>query len=57
MATAETGRRVGLVIVTHEECGAWLLRAAGDIVGPVASSTAVSVPPGEKFEEIVRHVS
>jgi PTS system mannose-specific IIA component len=56
MATAESGRRVGLVIVTHEECGAWLLRAAADIVGPVASSTAVSVPPGETFEEIVRRV-
>ena len=28
----------------------------GGIVGPVAASTAVAVPPGEKFDEIVRRV-
>jgi PTS system mannose-specific IIA component len=56
MAMADSGRRVGLVIVTHEDCGICLLRAAAGIVGPVPSSTAVAVPPGEKFDDIVRRV-
>jgi PTS system mannose-specific IIA component len=56
MATADSGRRVGLVIVTHDDCGDCLLRAAAAIVGPVASSTSVAVPPGETFDEIVRRV-
>ena len=57
MATLEGGAQVGLVIVTHGECGVDLLRAAGEIVGPVAASRAVSVPASERFDEIVARVA
>jgi PTS system mannose-specific IIA component len=56
MAKAEGVAQVGLVIVTHGDCGEDLLQAAGEIVGPVAASTAVSVPTSERFEDIVVRV-
>lgn len=49
--------QVGLVIVTHGGCGECLLAAAGDIVGPVPASTAVSVDRGESFDSILARVS
>src|SRR3954447_16223477 len=57
MGTLEGGAQVGLVIVTHGDCGEDLLEAAGEIVGPVPSSTAVSVPMSERFETIVARVA
>jgi len=56
MAATENGTQVGLVIVTHEDCGVCLLRAAGSIVGPLQASIAVSVPSSEKFDDIVRRI-
>jgi PTS system mannose-specific IIA component len=57
MATSMDGAQVGLLIVTHAECGECLLRAAEGIVGPVAASAAVSVPASERFDEIVARVA
>ncbi len=59
MATAapEGGAQVGLVIVTHGACGETMLRAAADIVGPVAASASVSVEPSENFADIVLRVT
>jgi PTS system mannose-specific IIA component len=56
MGNLDGGAQVGLVIVTHGDCGEDLLEAAGEIVGPVPSSTSVSVPTSEGFETIVARV-
>jgi mannose PTS system EIIA component len=56
MATLEGGAQVGLVIVTHGACGEALLRAASDIVGPIAAAATVSVEPSERFDEVVLRV-
>jgi len=62
-ADRETDRRnggesvVGLVVVTHGGCGACLLSAAAEIVGPLEASASIAVVAGEDFPEVVRRVA
>jgi PTS system mannose-specific IIA component len=48
---------VGLVVVTHGGCGACLLTAAAEIVGPLEVSASIGVVVGEEFSDIVRRVA
>jgi PTS system mannose-specific IIA component len=48
---------VGLVIVTHGGCGACLLAAAAEIVGPLESAASIAVVAGEDFTDVVRRVA
>jgi PTS system mannose-specific IIA component len=47
---------VGLVVVTHGGCGACLLTAAAEIVGPIEDSSSVAVVAGEDFSDVLRRV-
>ncbi len=53
---AADDQSVGLVVVTHGGCGACLLSAAAEIVGPLEASTSVSVVVGEDFGDVIRRV-
>jgi mannose PTS system EIIA component len=48
---------VGLVVVTHGGCGACLLSAAAEIVGPLEASASIAVVAGEEFPEVLRRVA
>ncbi len=52
----ESGPQVGLVVVTHGSSGECLLSAAGELVGSLPASTAVSVSLSDRFEDIVHSV-
>ena len=47
---------VGLVVVTHGGCGACLLTAAAEIVGPLPAATSVAVVVGEDFSAVLQSV-
>jgi PTS system mannose-specific IIA component len=51
------GQVVGLVVVTHGGCGACLLSAAAEIVGPIEASASIAVVVGEDFGDTVRRVA
>jgi mannose PTS system EIIA component len=48
---------VGLVVVTHGGCGACLLSAAAEIVGPITASASIAVVVGEEFADVLRRVA
>jgi PTS system mannose-specific IIA component len=56
MASSESERRVGLVIVTHGGSGDCLLAAAQGLVGPIAGAAAVSITLEESFEQMVSRI-
>jgi mannose PTS system EIIA component len=47
---------VGLVVVTHGGCGACLLSAAAEIVGPLDASSSVAVVVGEDYGDVLTRV-
>ncbi|MDB4982475.1 MAG: system fructose subfamily component [Myxococcales bacterium] len=47
---------VGLVVVTHGGCGACLLSAAAEIVGPLDASSSVAVVVGEDYGDVLSRV-
>jgi PTS system mannose-specific IIA component len=48
---------VGLVVVTHGGCGACLLSAAAEIVGPLDASSSVAVVVGEDYGDVLTRVA
>lgn len=54
--TTETGqeKRLGVVLVTHTEYGAWLLKAAEMILGPQQQCMSISVDVSQEVDQTVQ---
>ena len=51
-----TEKMVGVVVVTHGEHGTDILRSATALVGPIASTVAISIPTSEGREQVDRRI-
>lgn len=51
---SEQEKKLGVVLVTHTEYGAWLLKAAEMILGPQDGCMSVSVDVSKNVEETVK---
>lgn len=56
MTESEQQKRLGVVLVTHTEYGAWLLKAAEMILGPQQQCMAVSVDVSQEVEQTVKNL-
>lgn len=53
---AEKEQQLGVVLVTHTEYGAWLLKAAEMILGPQQHCMSVSVDVSQEVEQTVQRL-
>ncbi len=56
MADNQQEQRLGVVLVTHTEYGAWLLKAAEMILGPQQHCMSVSVDVSQEVEQTVQRL-
>jgi len=54
MTEKEQEKRLGVVLVTHTEYGAWLLKAAEMILGPQQQCMSISVDVSQEVEQTVQ---